>query len=68
MPAWKYYTLTLILYVAAVLISIFVEDIAVVFDFIGAFGLSMTSFTIPGVMYLLMIRKADVNKNIETDR
>ena len=68
MPAWKYYTLTLTLYIGTILASIFVDDVAAVFDYVGAFGCSLTSFTVPGVMYLLMIRKADANKNIETDK
>lgn len=54
MPSIQYYALTMLLYIICVLGAIFVEDIAIVFDFVGAFGLSSTSFTLPGVLYLLL--------------
>ena len=68
MPAWKYYTLTLSLYVGCILASILIDDIAAVFEFVGAFGLSLTSFTLPGAMYLLILRNPDANHEIETDK
>ena len=52
MPGVKYYTLTLVLYAGCILGAIFVDNIATVFEFVGAFGLSLSSFTLPGVMYL----------------
>jgi len=66
MAAWKYYTLTLSLYTCIILASIFIDDIAAVFDFVGAFGLSLTSFTLPGVMYILMLRNPNANHELET--
>ena len=68
MPAWKYYTLTLSLYIGCILGSIYIDDIAAVFEFVGAFGLSLTSFTLPGIMYLLMQCNPNANHAIETDR
>ena len=68
MAPWKYYTLTLSLYIGCILASIFIDDIAAVFEFVGAFGLSLTSFTLPGVMYLLMLRNPHANLDIETAR
>ena len=68
MAPWKYYTLTLSLYIGCILASIFIDDIAAVFEFVGAFGLSLTSFTLPGVMYLLMLRNPNANHDIETVR
>ena len=54
MPGCKYYTLTLALYTLCIVGAVFVKDLAIVFDFVGAFGLSLTSFTLPGAMYLLL--------------
>ena len=68
MPGCKYYTLTLLLYAACVSGAIFVKDLAIVFDFVGAFGLSLTSFTLPGSMYLLMSRNERANHSIESPR
>lgn len=69
MPAWKYYFLTMSLYVGCILASIFIDDIAAVFEFVGAFGLSLTSFTLPGIMYLLMLRNPNAkHQEIETDK
>ena len=56
MPGWKYYSLTLILYIGCVLGAIFIRNIGTVFEFVGAFGLSITSFTMPGLMYLLILK------------
>ena len=68
MPAWKYYTLTIFIYVVCVIPSIFFDDLSVVFDLVGAFGLSITSFMLPGVMYLLILRNPKANTQIETVR
>ena len=48
----KYYSLSLALYIVCILGAIFVEDVAIVFDFVGAFALSITSFGLPGLIYL----------------
>lgn len=64
----KYYSLTLILYAGCIAGAIFVDDISVVFEFVGAFGLSLTSFTLPAVMYLLVIRNPRAFNEIETPR
>ena len=68
MPGWKYYSLTLILYISCVLGAVFINNIATVFEFVGAFGLSITSFTMPGLMYLLIIRNPKAFIEIESDR
>ena len=36
----KYYSLTILLYLVCILGAILIQDIAVVFDFVGAFGLA----------------------------
>ena len=66
LPNWTYYSLTLFLYIGTVLGAIFIDNIAVVFEFVGAFGLSLTSFTMPGIMYLLMIRNPKAHLGIES--
>ena len=68
MPGWKYYSLTVILYTVCILGAIFVEDIAIVFDFAGAFGLSLTAFTLPGIMYLRLLRNDKAFYDVESDR
>ena len=68
MPGWKYYTLTLLLYLGCILGAIFITNIAVVFEFVGAFGLSIMSFTIPGLMYLLILRNEKALTELESDR
>ena len=68
MPSWKYYLLTMVLYVGCVLGSVFIDNIATVFEFVGAFGLSMTSFTIPGLMYLIILRNPKAFTEIESNR
>ena len=54
MPAMKYYCLTLILYAICILGAIFVEDIAIIFDFIGGFGFTFAAFTFPALFYLFL--------------
>ena len=68
MASWKYYTLTLVLYGSCIVGSIFIDDIGVLFEFVGAFGLTIMSFTLPSVMYLVMIRKEKAFLEIESDR
>ena len=58
----------MILYVSCILASIFIGDIAVVFEFVGAFGMSTTSFTLPGLMYLLVLRNPKAKLAIETPK
>ena len=67
MPSFKYYSMTLILYGVCVLGSIFIDNIAVVFEFVGAFGLSLTSFTLPGIMYLRILKDPKALLELETD-
>ena len=56
MANWKYYSITLFLYIICILGAIFVEDLAILFDFVGAFSLSVVSFTLPGTLYLLLLK------------
>ena len=67
MASWKYYSLTLCLYIGCILGSIFVDNIATVFEFVGAFGLSLTSFTLPGIMYLMILKNPKALHEIESD-
>ena len=66
MAPWKYYTLTLILYGGCIAGAIFVNDVGVIFEFVGAFGLTITSFTLPSIMYLLILRNDRAHLNIES--
>ena len=68
MPSTKYYILTIGLYLACTTASIIVSDIAVVFEFAGAFGLSLTSFTMPGMMYLIVIKNPQVKAGVESEK
>lgn len=61
-----YYTLTLVLYAGCILTSVFIDDISMVFDFVGSFGLSLISFMLPGVLYLLILRNPKAKHEIES--
>ena len=56
----KYYSLTLLLYIVCILGAILIQDIAIVFNFVGAFGLSLTSFALPGLIYLKLMKDMNV--------
>lgn len=68
MPSWKYYTLTMTIYTMCVLGAILVADVAIVFDFVGAFGLSITSFTLPACMYLILQRNEKAFHEVESSK
>ena len=68
MPNWKYYLLTFLLFAGCIVGAIFIDNIAAVFDFVGAFGLSIMSFTMPGIMYLLILKNPKAFIEIESDR
>ena len=52
MPNWQYYLLTILLYVMCVLGSIYVTNVATIFDILGAF--TITDWMLPGLCYLLL--------------
>lgn len=66
MKSTKYYSLTLALYFVCIIGAIFIQDIAIVFNFVGAFGLSLTSFALPGVIYLKLMSD-DENARVEEE-
>lgn len=66
LPGWVYYTLTLLLYAGCILTSVFIDDVSLVFDFVGSFGLSLISFMLPGILYLLILRNPKANHRIES--
>ena len=68
MPSWKYYSLTIALYIVCVAGAIAFDDVGTIFEFVGAFGLSLNSFLMPGLMYLIMIRNPSALLEIETDK
>ena len=68
MASWKYYSLTLFLYAGCILGAIFVEDIGVIFEFVGAFGLTITSFMLPSVMYLIILRNEKAFLELESNK
>lgn len=68
MPNWKYYALTIGLYIVCIIGAIFIEDLAIVFDFVGAFGSCILTFTLPGTLYLLLQRNERANHSIESDK
>ena len=68
MPNALYYPLTMALYIGCILGSIFIDNIATVFEFVGAFGLSLTSFSLPGLMYLLILRNPRAFHEIESPK
>ena len=65
MANWKYYTLSVVLYLACVVCSIFVNNLGVVFDLVGAFGLALTGFFMPGYCYLLLLKNPKAFHEIE---
>lgn len=60
--------LTLTLYGSCILAAILIKNIGTVFEFVGAFGISFTSFGLPGLMYLIMLRKPKAKTEIENDK
>ena len=66
MPAWKYYTLSLLLYLGTLVTAIFITDLGLVFDIAGGFGACMLSFGLPGVLYLIMVRDPKAKVGVET--
>ena len=66
MPAMKYYPLTLVLYAVCVIAAIFVDDLGLVFELVGAFA--VTGFILPSLMYLIMIRNPRAFNELETPR
>ena len=66
MSSLKYYSMTLLLYSVCILGSVFIDNIGTVFEFVGAFGLSLTSFTLPSIMYLLILKNPRALLEIET--
>ena len=68
MPGWKYYSLTLFLYGSCVVGAVFIDNLGIVFEFVGAFGLSITSFTMPGLMYLIILKNPRAILEVESER
>lgn len=52
LPLWIYLPATLSVYAVEIAISCFVDDIGIVFEFIGALAISMVFFIQPGAFYL----------------
>lgn len=63
MSPYLYYTLTLALFVTEIVLSLTIDDLGPIFDFIGAFAVSSLSFTIPGILYLLSYKRYNKHKN-----
>ena len=68
MASWKYYSLTMFLFTTCTVGAAFIDDIGIIFEFVGAFGLTITSFTLPAVMYLIMIKNPKAFLEVESDR
>ena len=47
-----YYIATLSMYILSILGSIFVDEVGVLFEFVGAINASTISFIIPGYFYI----------------
>ena len=52
MPNWIYYSVTLGIYAVNVTLACILDDVSIVFGFIGALSISMLFFILPGLFYL----------------
>ena len=50
-----YYPVTMGLYTLTVVLALFIDDLGVVFDIIGAFGFGVTAFALPCIFYWILI-------------
>jgi len=66
MPNWLYYPITLAYFGSIVACACLIDDLGKIFELVGAFGLSTTSFIMPGLMYLLLLRNPNSNHNVES--
>lgn len=52
LPLWLYLTITISAYVLQVFLACLLDDVSVVFGFVGALSISMLVFILPGTFYL----------------
>jgi hypothetical protein len=57
MPGHLYYTGTLILYAVEITGAILITDLTTIFDIIGGISLSSIQFTLPGLFFLMALKK-----------
>ena len=52
LPLWIYFPVTIMVYGMNVALACVLDDVSIVFGFIGAFSISMLFFILPGLFYL----------------
>ena len=57
LPDLVQFIITNVLYVILIVLAIFIDDVSLIFEFVGAIATSMLSFVIPGLYYLVAERK-----------
>ena len=68
MPYFTYLLSTLLLYGSQIVLSLILDDIGVIFEFISAVAISSLAFTFPGVFYLMAERKFASTFHKESNR
>jgi amino acid permease len=68
MPYFTYLFSTLVLYGSQIVLSLILDDIGVIFEFISAVAISSLAFTFPGVFYLMAERKYASTFHKESNR
>lgn len=61
LPFWVYLLCTFFVYGFDVSIACFVDDVSIVFGFVGALSISMLFFILPGLFYLRAVKLSDEN-------
>ena len=52
-----YYPITIGFFLSLGVLGMFIDDLGVVFDFIGGVGMSFVCFTLPSLLYLILINR-----------
>ena len=59
LPTWLYLSLTIGIYALDVALACLLDDVSIVFGFVGALSISMLFFILPGIFYLRSLKLAN---------